>query len=38
MPWRVPIETQAMVIEAFDEVRDDQPVVEACKVWLFPTL
>ena len=33
--YRAPIETQAMMIEAFDEVMDDQPAVEACKVWLL---
>ena len=30
-----PIETQAMMIEAFDEVMDDQKAVEECKVWLL---
>ena len=30
-----PIETQAMMIEAFDEVMDDAQAVEACKVWLL---
>lgn len=33
--YRAPIETQAMMIEAFDEVMDDQQAVEACKVWLL---
>ena len=33
--YRAPIETQAMMIEAFDEVADDQPAVEECKVWLL---
>ncbi|MGB7326996.1 MAG: alpha-2-macroglobulin family protein [Rubripirellula sp.] len=30
-----PIETQAMMIEAFDEVMDDAEAVEDCKVWLL---
>ena len=38
-PWwwwyYAPIETQAMMIEAFDEVADDQKSVENCKVWLL---
>ncbi len=33
--YRAPIETQAMMIEAFDEVMDDQTAVEDCKVWLL---
>jgi len=33
--YRAPIETQAMMIEAFDEVMDDQKAVEECKVWLL---
>ena len=33
--YRAPIETQAMMIEAFDEVRSDAESVEACKVWLL---
>ena len=33
--YRAPIETQAMMIEAFDEVMDDQKTVEECKVWLL---
>ena len=33
--YRAPIETQALMIEAFDEVMDDQESVEACKVWLL---
>ena len=33
--YRAPIETQAMMIEAFDEVMDDQKAVEDCKVWLL---
>ena len=33
--YRAPIETQAMMIEAFDEVTGDAPAVEACKVWLL---
>jgi hypothetical protein len=33
--YRAPIETQALMIEAFDEVSHDQPMVEDCKVWLL---
>ncbi len=33
--YRAPIETQAMMIEAFDEVMQDAASVEACKVWLL---
>ena len=33
--YRAPIETQAMMIEAFDEVLNDQAAVEDCKVWLL---
>jgi uncharacterized protein YfaS (alpha-2-macroglobulin family) len=33
--YRAPIETQAMMIEAFDEVMGDQTAVEDCKVWLL---
>ncbi|MDA0282173.1 MAG: alpha-2-macroglobulin family protein [Planctomycetota bacterium] len=33
--YRAPIETQAMMIEAFDEILNDQDSVEACKVWLL---
>mgnify|MGYP003662818142 CR=1 FL=1 len=33
--YRAPIETQAMMIEAFDEVMDDAKAVEDCKVWLL---
>jgi hypothetical protein len=33
--FRAPIETQAMMIEAFDEVMNDQQAVEECKVWLL---
>ena len=32
---RAPIETQAMMIEAFDEVSGDAQVVEDCRVWLL---
>ena len=30
-----PIESQAMMIEAFDEVANDQQAVEECQVWLL---
>ena len=33
--FRAPIETQAMMIEAFDEVMNDAASVEDCKVWLL---
>jgi uncharacterized protein YfaS (alpha-2-macroglobulin family) len=33
--YQAPIETQAMMIEAFDEVAGDQASVEECKVWLL---
>ena len=33
--FRAPIETQAMMIEAFDEIMDDAKAVEDCKVWLL---
>jgi len=33
--YRAPIETQALMIEAFDEVAHDGTTVEDCKVWLL---
>jgi hypothetical protein len=33
--YRAPIETQALMIEAFDEVMGDAKAVEECKVWLL---
>src|SRR5262249_32659002 len=33
--YQAPIETQALMIEAFDEVMDDAHAVEDCKVWLL---
>ena len=33
--YRAPIETQALMIEAFDEVTGDAQAVEDCKVWLL---
>ena len=33
--YRAPIETQAVMIEAFDEVLGDQKTVEECKIWLL---
>lgn len=33
--YHAPIETQALMIELFDEVANDQDTVEACKVWLL---
>ena len=33
--YRAPIETQALMIEAFDEVMGDAPAVEECRVWLL---
>lgn len=33
--YQAPIETQSVLIEAFDEIVDDQKSVEAMKVWLL---
>jgi len=33
--YRAPIETQALMIEAFDEVMGDRVAVEECRVWLL---
>lgn len=33
--YQAPIETQALMIEMFDEITDDQPVVDELKVWLL---
>jgi hypothetical protein len=33
--YHAPIETQALMIEAFDEVAGDTQAVEECKVWLL---
>ena len=33
--YQAPIETQALLIEAFDEITNDQKSVEAMKVWLL---
>jgi len=33
--YRAPIETQALMIEGFDEVMHDTTAVEDCKVWLL---
>ena len=33
--YRAPVETQALLIEAYDEVNDDAEKVEECKVWLL---
>jgi len=33
--YRAPIETQALMIEAFDEVSGDSQAVEDCRVWLL---
>ncbi len=33
--FRAPIESQALMIEAFDEVMNDAKAVEECKVWLL---
>jgi uncharacterized protein YfaS (alpha-2-macroglobulin family) len=33
--YRAPIETQALMIEAYDEVLDDQASVEELKIWLL---
>jgi hypothetical protein len=33
--YRAPIEAQAVMIEAFDEIMGDDEAVEACRVWLL---
>jgi uncharacterized protein YfaS (alpha-2-macroglobulin family) len=33
--YRAPIETQALMIEAFDEIAGDKQAVEDCRVWLL---
>ena len=33
--YRAPIETQAMMIELFEEVGQDKKAVEDCKAWLL---
>jgi hypothetical protein len=33
--YRAPIETQALMIEAFDEVAGDATAVEECRVWIL---
>ena len=33
--WQAPIETQAMIIEAFQEIDHDAKAVEDCRVWLI---
>jgi len=33
--YHAPIETQALMVEAFDEVMNDATAVEDCKVWLL---
>ncbi|MGH7740965.1 MAG: alpha-2-macroglobulin family protein, partial [Candidatus Eiseniibacteriota bacterium] len=33
--YRAPIETQALMIEAFDEVMSDSTAVEDCRMWLL---
>jgi hypothetical protein len=33
--YRAPVETQALMVEAFDEVARDTKSVEECKVWLL---
>ncbi|HHK42767.1 MAG TPA: hypothetical protein ENJ50_10150 [Planctomycetaceae bacterium] len=33
--YRAPIETQALMVEAFDEVMHDDAAVDACQVWLI---
>jgi hypothetical protein len=33
--YRAPIETQALMVEAFDEIMGDAAAVEECKVWLL---
>ncbi len=33
--WQAPVETQALMIEAFDEVANDHVAVEELKIWLL---
>ena len=33
--WQMPIETQALMIEAFDEVNNDMEIVNQLKIWLL---
>jgi hypothetical protein len=33
--WQAPVETQALIIEAFREIDEDEKSVEDCKVWLI---
>ena len=33
--YRAPIETQAMMIEAFNEITDDKDAVRECQIWLI---
>ncbi len=33
--YRAPIETQALMVEAFDEIMGDAATVEECKVWML---
>ncbi|HNY12063.1 MAG TPA: alpha-2-macroglobulin family protein [Candidatus Wallbacteria bacterium] len=33
--YRAPIETQALMVEAFSEILNDEKAVEECKVWLL---
>lgn len=33
--WQLPIETQALMIEAFDEVNNDMEIVSQLKIWLL---
>lgn len=33
--WNAPVETQALLIEAFDEIGNDQLSVDAMKIWLL---
>lgn len=33
--WQLPIETQSLLIEAFNEIKGDQNVVDELKIWLI---
>ncbi len=33
--WQLPIETQALMIEAFDEINNDTDIVSLLKIWLL---
>ena len=36
--WQAPIETQSLLIEAFQEIGKDTKIVDELKTWLHPSL